>query len=229
MQEEYKDRIQADIDDRSDQHRKHRRFRRSLPADKCIKAQSRLHEKSSRQIDSYVALRIADGGPARTESIEDRSLKNGEEHSKNYRKPKKEPCRIPQDPLRFLIVLFSQLNRCQRRSSHPGKRAERRHQHDNRKRYPNSCERDISLPGDMADINPIYNIIQDIDKLRRHRRKRHRCHKPPKRRVSQPFILFLCLRHIISLHNLPSFSLHTIYRHSMPRLFSVHSGLYGKV
>ena len=74
---EYKDkyRIQADIDNCSDQDREHGNPGFSLTADKCIKSHSELDEYCSQQIDSNVAFRILDRRLAGPEGIQDRRLK----------------------------------------------------------------------------------------------------------------------------------------------------------
>ena len=100
---------------------------------------------------------------------------------------------VAHDVLRGLAAAASACNRAQRCAACAEQVGERRNERHHRKAQSQSRERGSSLAGDFADVNPVYDIIKQVEHLRdKHgsgKRKRFAPHAPF-REVNLPGRLF---------------------------------------
>ena len=104
---EYKDRIENDIQDRSDQHGEHSLFRKSLRVDKTVHSKAYHYKNAAAQIDAQVIVRISDRRVARAEQIQYRALDEQAQDRQNRSCKDQHGKRISHDLLRPVRLLFA--------------------------------------------------------------------------------------------------------------------------
>ena len=69
------------------------------------------------------------------------------------------------------MVALSEPDRRERRAAHSHKGRKGRYHHQNWERDPDAGQREVAGALHMADIDPVHDVIKDIDKLCCHSRK----------------------------------------------------------
>lgn len=170
MKDKNKDRVQDDIQDRTDQHGKHPHLAKSLGIDEVVHAKAHHHKEGSCQIDEQIGLGIRIGLVACAEQVEHRPHGQIAECHQNHAGDQKERKGVSHDLFRTLHLACSSgdgTKRCPSHTEQIGKcgnhRYHRECQSDPRKGFRGRI-------GEMTDIDPVYHAVEHVYKLcHRHR------------------------------------------------------------
>ena len=167
---EYKDeqRVQQDIQHRPDEYRAHGRHGLSLGADKGVQAQGKLYKDRPQQIDGQIVGGIADGVRRCAEGQQQWPLKYRKAHSQNQGHGHQHGHGAAQNGLCPLPVPRPQADGCQRGAPHARKGGKGGDQGEDGKGHPHTGEGRFSHHGNVADIDPVHDVIQHVDKLGGH-------------------------------------------------------------
>ena len=184
--------VQHDVGYRADQYGKHGGAGLALTADKHIQAQRQLHEDRAAQINAQVLIGVDDGVVAGAEHIQQRCFIDLKYDRQRYGKDEEQDRAVGQDSLRLLIVPPAHLDGRERRPARSGEGAEGGDQRNDRKRDTKARQGQVTDYRDMADIDPVNDIIQNINQLGDDRGDGQLDHQPRDRRLPQqplPFVL----------------------------------------
>ena len=159
-------RIQNDVADCSDQHGKHTGFRKSLSRDEHVHAQCQLHKNGSQRVDIHVAdcifNRVFTGAKCQKKlpvKQEQYRCEDGRDHDLQHET-------VTKNFLCLVIILFSHVDGSPRRSAASHQSRKRRYDHNQRHADTHTGQSQGSGLRNMADINPVYNVVKHIDELR---------------------------------------------------------------
>ena len=189
-----KDRIQNNVDDRSDQCRHHADLCKALRGNEGIHSHHNKHKNASENIDSGITERIGKCHLTCTEQLQKRRSRDIKDHGQCYRKNHQNREAVSQNLFCKIMLLPPHTNcskRCSACSCQHGKGID---QHQDRHEKSNSCQRCCTDLRHMPDVYPVYNVIQKIHKLRDHCRNCQLCQKL--RNTS----LFHLLRFLLLIH-----------------------------
>ena len=188
---ENKHRVQHDVNDRADEHAEHCNGGVALCADESVEAQSKLYENSTRQVNGDIVLRIADDGVGGAEHIQQRRFEDAENDCQCNRQHQKHGKAVAQNFFRTFTVAGAQLDGSQRRAAHSGECGKGRDQQDDGERNAHSRQRKCACAGDVADVDPVHDIVQHVDELRGNGRQGKTEHQLANGLCAQRFVLVL--------------------------------------
>ena len=196
-----KDRIQNNVDDRSDQCRHHADLRKPLRGNKGIHSHHNKHKNASENINSGIAERIGKRHLTCTEQLQKRRSRDIKDHGQCHRKNHQNREAVSQNLFCKIMLLPSHANCSKRCSACPCQHGKGIDQHQDRHEKPNSCKSCCTDLRHMSNVNPVYNVIQKIHELCDHRRN---CQLRQKLRNTSIFHLlrFLLLIHLFSSYSI---------------------------
>ena len=179
VKDEDEHRVQHDVQDRPDEHRAHGGHGPPLGADEGVQAQGQLDKDGAQQVDGDIVGGIADGGLRGAEGHEHRPLDELEHHRQHRRGAQEQGHRVAQDALSPLPVSRPQADGGQRGAPLAGKGGEGGDQGDDGKGHPQAGEGGAPDDRDVADIDAVHDVVQQVDELGRHRGHRQLPHQLP--------------------------------------------------
>ena len=98
---------------------------------------------------------------------------------------------LPRIFCRTFTVAGAQLDGSQRRAAHSGECGKGRDQQDDGERNAHACQRKCACAGDVADVDPVHDIVQHVDELRGNGRQGKTEHQLANGLCAQRFVLVL--------------------------------------
>ena len=151
---------------RADEHRQHTRFGKALRRDEGVHSQGHLNENRTEGIDVHILHAVCDGVFAGAEGHQKIPVPDQQRRRQEDRDDELNHKTVAQCFFRRLMVALAHENGGARRPAVGGERGKCRDNHDKRHAYPDAGQRRFPDFGDMADIHPVHNIVQHVDKLR---------------------------------------------------------------
>ena len=174
MQREDKNRVEHDVGCRAECHGEHAGSGKALTVDVRIETERQHDAQRTDQVNHDVRGRIRVRHLTGAEQVEQRAMKRDAKHSQHGTAQQQHKAGVNHDALCAFPVAFAARHRAQRstaQSEQIGKRGNERHKG---KAQADTCQRKRALAGDFADINAVYNIIQQVEQLRDEHRCGHR-------------------------------------------------------
>ena len=165
-------RIQNNVGHRADQHGEHTRFCKALGCDKGVHAQRQLDEYSAYRINIHIADAVFNRIFTRAERHQEIPVpqkQGGRQYDRDRNLRRKA---VAQRLLRRFRIPLSHEYGGARRAAVTGKGGESRDDHNQRHTYSYARQRGCAHTGYVADIDSVHNIVEHIDNLRGHCRKR---------------------------------------------------------
>ena len=155
----------------AERHGEHAGSGKALTVDVRIETERQHDAQRTDQVNHDVRGRIRVRYLTGAEQVEQRAMKRDAEHGQHDTAQQQHKAGVDHDALCAFPVAFAARHRAQRstaQSEQIGKRGNERHKG---KAQADTCQRKRALAGDFADINAVYNIIQQVEQLR----DEHRC------------------------------------------------------
>ena len=159
------DRIQNDINYRSDHHRHRSDHCVSLGINERIQSQRKLDKNGSEQINSQILGRVGQCFRIRAKQNQKRLQKEQADRHHDNRDGKQQRDRIAEIFLCLFLIALPQSNRSQRRSTHTRQTAEGCDQHRDRKCQADPAQRKRTISRHMANVHAVYNAVKRIHQL----------------------------------------------------------------
>ena len=165
---EDQDGVEDNVDHRADHGGKHTGLGKALRGDKRVHAQHHQHEHRACNVDAAVAQGVRQGGIAGTEQPQQHRCPgieaNGQHHGKEHQYGKA----VGDDLFGLLPVPLPQSNGGARRAARAHQHGKSVQQHQNGCEQPHAGQRCRANARNVADVNAVHDVIQQIHDLRYH-------------------------------------------------------------
>ena len=165
--------IQKNVQYSTDQYREHPCVSKALAVDKRVHSQSDHHKQGSQKIDPYVVCRIGKGYITGAKGIEDRSVKDKANGCQDHSCADQHHKGVSHEHFCFFPVSSSPFHGAKRCSSISKKIGKCGDQGDNRKTQSHSCQCSGSDLRNPSDIDPVYNVVKEVQDLCNDHRHSH--------------------------------------------------------
>ena len=171
-QHEDKNRVQNDVDHRTDDRGQHADLGKALCGDEGVHAHDQQHKYAAQNVDPGVIQCVGQGRLAGTkegQQLRRRGIEAGSQHHGEDQQHRKA---VAHDLFRPVLILLAHGNGRAGRATGTGQHSKAVDQHQNRQKQSRAGQGVRTHFGNMADIDPVNNIVEQIDDLRHHRRDR---------------------------------------------------------
>ena len=165
---EDQDGVEDNVDHRADHGGKHTGLGKALRGDKGVHAQHHQYEHRACNVDAAVAQGVRQGGIAGTEQPQQHRCPgieaNGQHHGKEHQHGKA----VGDDLFGLLPVPLPQSNGGARRAARAHQHGKSVQQHQNGCEQPHAGQRCRANARNVADVNAVHDVIQQVHHLRHH-------------------------------------------------------------
>ena len=197
IQRENQNGIQDDIDDRADDRGEHTDFGKALGSDKGVHAHDHQHKDAAQRIDPPVAYAVGNGVPAAAEKPDQLRYKCAEHAGEHHRHQQKHGKAVAHDLFRPVLFPPAHGNGSQGRTAGACQHGKGGDKHENGGKQTHAGEGVGADFRNVADIDPVHDVVQQVNDLGHHRGNRKLDHLAFD--ASGAHILFLCFCHERSL------------------------------
>ena len=160
-----KQRVQEQVQHSPDGHGEHARDAEPLGVDEIVHAKTYHDEQRAAQVDGEVGVRIGIGGVAGTEQIHQRPAKRIAEDGKDQAAEQEHGEGIRHDLFCLLRLPAAPCNGEEGRPAGAEEVGKGGDDGDDGQRQADACQRLGGRVGDVADVDPVHHVVQDIDEL----------------------------------------------------------------
>ena len=197
IQNENQNRIQNDIDNGANNRGEHTDLGKALGGDKRVHAHDHQHKDAAQSIDPAVGHTVGNGVAAAAEKPDQLRGKQVEHPGEHHRQKQQHRKAAADNFLRLLLVSPAHGNGSQGRAAGTCQHSKGGYQHKNGGKEAHTGEGVSADFRNMPDVNPIHNVVQQVNDLGHHRGHRKLNHLALD--ASGAHILFLCFCHERSL------------------------------
>ena len=165
MKTKNQNRVEHDVGNRSDQDTRHAVRRVALGVDKSVHPQRRLNKNRSQRVNAQVVQREWQRAWAGSKKIQHWNSEYLDENRQQDAKHNQENKAVRHDVLRVFFFVFAKLDRSARSPAHADQTRKGGNRHDDRHRDADPCQRKRAMIGNVADVHPVHDVVQNVDDL----------------------------------------------------------------
>ena len=174
IQHENEQWVEYNIGHRPQQYGQHPHAREPLAINIWVETQRCHHADCTQEINNHISRRIWISGIACAKQIQDRFVEDDSRRSQRCPGQQQHEISVRHDFLRARLIPLAARNCAQRCAAYPEEIGKRRDQCNYRKTKPQPSEGYRSLTRDFPDIDPIHDIVKQIEQLCNQHRRRNR-------------------------------------------------------
>ena len=159
--------VERDVERRADDDRYHGDDGKPLRGNKDVESQRHQHEDRAERIDRHIFRAVSDGLFACAERHQKRFVPHREHHRQRGGRRNEQRKTVSQNFLGGVVVPRAHKNGSARRAARTDEIGKRRYQQDDGKAHAHAGKRRRADFGNMSDIDPVHEVIKQIDELRR--------------------------------------------------------------
>ena len=165
---EDEDGVEDDIDDCTDDGGEHTDLRKALRRDKGVHAHDQQHEYRAEDIDAAIGHRVREGGVAGAKKPQQGGRTGIEADRQHHGEEEQHGKAVANDLFGVLFVALPQCDGCAGRTARADEHGEGVQKHEDGGEQAHACQRRRADALDMADVDAVYDVIEQIDHLRHH-------------------------------------------------------------
>ena len=162
------DGVEDDVDDCADDRREHTDLRKALGRDKGVHAHDQQHEHRAEDVDAAIGHRIGESGVAGTEEPQQGGRTGIEARRQHHREKQQHGKAVADDFFGLVFIALSQRDGRAGRTARADEHGEGVQEHKDRRKQTHARQRRRTDALDVADVNAVYDVIEQIDHLRHH-------------------------------------------------------------
>lgn len=162
------DGVEDDVDDCADDRREHADLRKALGRDEGVHAHDQQHEHRAEDVDAAIGHRIGESGVAGTEEPQQGGRTGIEARRQHHSEKQQHGKAVADDFFGLVFIALSQRDGRAGRTARADEHGEGVQEHKDRRKQAHARQRRRADALDVADVNAVYDVIEQIDHLRHH-------------------------------------------------------------
>ena len=162
------DGVEDDVDDCADDCREHTDLRKALGRDEGVHAHDQQHEHRAEDVDAAIGHRIGESGVAGTEEPQQGGRTGIEARRQHHSEKQQHGKAVADDFFGLVFIALSQRDGRAGRTARADEHGEGVQEHKDRRKQTHARQRRRTDALDVADVNAVYDVIEQIDHLRHH-------------------------------------------------------------
>ncbi len=160
------DGVEDDVDDCADDGGQHTDLSKALGRDEGVHAHDEQHEHRAEDVDAAVGQRIGQGGVAGTKEPQQDGSTGIEARRQHHGEKQQHGKAVADDFFGLVFVALSQRDGRAGRTARADEHGKGVQEHKDRRKQAHARQRRRTDALDVADVNAVYDVIEQVDHLR---------------------------------------------------------------